>query len=282
MKRSYCKPTFFLKLMLFTLVSGCANQPNFAPVTAYFPETQKDHGRYHQVQPGETLAAISANVGLDVRVLAQWNNLHPPYLLKAGQQIKLFAPNPLTEGKNQASSIKNKTSSPKQVFLPVEKPQVIANKSTNKKPIEEVVTEKTLVAEEKKSTISIDNEKVLKLNFQWPVKGKVLKAFSQAHNKGIDIAGSSGQQVTAAEAGKVVYSGQGLLGYGNLLIIKHNELYLSAYGNNSRLLVAEGDVVNKGQAVAEIGQIGSKRPALHFEIRKNGKPLDPINFLSKK
>jgi len=88
--------------------------------------------------------------------------------------------------------------------------------------------------------------------------------------------------VAATEAGKVVYSGQGLLGYGNLLIIKHNDLYLSAYANNSRLLVAEGNSVTKGQVIAEVGQVGNKRPALHFEIRKNGKPIDPMIFLSSK
>jgi len=135
---------------------------------------------------------------------------------------------------------------------------------------------------EKKLTISIDKEKVLKLNFQWPLKGKVVKKFSQSHDKGIEIAGKVGQPVAATEAGKVVYSGQGLLGYGNLLIIKHNDLYLSAYANNSRLLVAEGNSVTKGQVIAEVGQVGNKRPALHFEIRKNGKPIDPMIFLSSK
>ncbi len=94
---------------------------------------------------------------------------------------------------------------------------------------------------------------MLKLSFQWPINGKVLKAFAQADNKGIDIAGEIGQNVSAAEAGKVVYSGQGLIGYGNLLIIKHNDLYLSAYANNSRLLVAEGDYGRKRRGYCESG-----------------------------
>lgn len=284
MIRYYPKPHMLFKLMLLALVSGCANQSNLAPVTAYFSDAkQEQHGQYHLVQPGETLETISETVNLEARLLAKWNHLAPPYRLKVGQKISLFNPNSTAESKAQANATrKGKSLQPKQALIPAEKPPLIVNKPINKKPIEEIVDEKSLVAREKKSTISNDNEKMLKLNFQWPIKGKVLKPFSQSHNKGVDIAGSSGQQVAAAEAGKVVYSGQGLLGYGNLLIIKHNELYLSAYGNNSQLLVAEGDVVNKGQAIAEIGQIGSKRPALHFEIRKNGKPLNPLNFLSKK
>ena len=140
---------------------------------------------------------------------------------------------------------------------------------------------------QKKSIISIDNRNMLKLNFQWPIKGKVLKYFSQTHNKGIDIYGKMGQNVSAAEAGKVVYSGQGLIGYGNLLIIKHNDLYLSAYANNSQLLVTEGHTVNKGDIIATVGQSGpnqakSNQTSLHFEIRKNGKPVNPLNFLPDK
>ena len=134
----------------------------------------------------------------------------------------------------------------------------------------------------KKPIISIDNRVVLKLSFQWPIKGKVLKAFSQTNNKGIDIAGEVGQEVYAAEAGKVVYSGQSLIGYGNLMIIKHNNLYLSTYGNNGQMLVAEGSSVKKGDVIAKIGQTKLNKTLLHFEIRKNGKPVNPLNFLSKK
>ena len=134
----------------------------------------------------------------------------------------------------------------------------------------------------KKSIVSIDNKKMLELNFGWPIKGRVLKRFSPSRNKGIDIAGKSGQPVKATEAGKVAYGGQGLIGFGKLLIIKHNDAYLSAYANNSRLLVNEGEHVEKGQAIAEVGRVGSKRMSLHFEIRKNGKPVNPLKLLPKK
>lgn len=123
---------------------------------------------------------------------------------------------------------------------------------------------------------------MLELSFGWPIKGRVLKRFSPPRNKGIDIAGKQGQSIKATEAGKVVYGGQGLIGFGKLLIIKHNSEYLSAYANNSRLLVNEGQHVQKGQAVAEVGNVGIKRTSLHFEIRKNGKPLNPLKLLPKK
>jgi murein DD-endopeptidase MepM/ murein hydrolase activator NlpD len=142
--------------------------------------------------------------------------------------------------------------------------------------------ENSTIPKKKKSTISIDNVNILMLHFQWPIKGKILKAFSQADNKGIDIAGQMGLAVSAAEAGTVVYSGQGLMGYGNVLIIKHNDLFLSAYANNSQLLVVEGSTVKKGEVIAKVGQSGSNKTSLHFEIRKNGKPVNPVNFLPEK
>lgn len=129
---------------------------------------------------------------------------------------------------------------------------------------------------------SIDNEKMVELNFGWPIKGRVLKGFSLSRNKGIDITGKKGQPVKATERGKVVYGGQGLLGFGKLLIIRHNDVYLSAYANASRLLVKEGQHVKKGQLIAEVGDVGIKRTSLHFEIRKNGKPVNPLKLLPKK
>lgn len=137
-------------------------------------------------------------------------------------------------------------------------------------------------ASQKKSIETIDNKKMVVLNFGWPIKGKVLKRFSPPSNKGIDIAGKQGQSIKAAEAGKVVYGGQGLIGFGKLLIIKHNDDYLSAYANNKRLLVNEGQQVKKGQVIAETGKVGSKRTALHFEIRKHGMPVNPLQLLPKK
>lgn len=133
----------------------------------------------------------------------------------------------------------------------------------------------------KTRTVTKQKKKVAKLSWSWPIKGRVIKKFSLATNKGVDISGKLGQTVKAAAAGKVVYSGSGLINYGNLLIVKHDSVYLSAYANNSRLLVNEGQTVTRGQAIAEVGFIRGRQAALHFEIRKNGKPLNPLQFLPK-
>lgn len=134
----------------------------------------------------------------------------------------------------------------------------------------------------KNSNISTVNKKVLKLHWSWPVKGRVLKSFYATGNKGIDIAGRIGQKIKSARSGVVVYSGSSLAGYGKLLIIKHNYLYLSAYAHNRRLLVKEGQKVKQGQYIAEMGVGVNAKPSLHFEIRKNGNPVNPLNYLQKK
>ena len=117
------------------------------------------------------------------------------------------------------------------------------------------------------------------IDWAWPSNGKLLAGFSEPANKGIDLAGRIGDPVLAAAAGKVVYSGQGLRGYGKLVIIKHNKTFLSAYAHNSNILVKEGQSVTRGQRIAEIGNTDSDTPKLHFEIRRFGKPTDPIKFL---
>jgi lipoprotein NlpD len=238
--------------------------------------------------------------------LAQWNQIAPPYTIEIGQKIRLSDPNfqrqsthdhlnsatvaddsmdgAVVETKPNivAATTTNRISSQKKAVISSDNKSNKTDKPSSKAQSPSDSAEKYGSNEQKKSIISIDNTNMLKLYFQWPIKGKILKSFSTADNKGIDIAGEMGQEVSAAEAGKVVYSGQGLIGYGNLLIIKHNDLYLSAYANNSRLLVAEGYAVEKGQVIAKMGQAGSNKASLHFEIRKNGKPVNPLNFLPKK
>ncbi len=119
------------------------------------------------------------------------------------------------------------------------------------------------------------------MSWSWPTKGPVIESFSLSGriNKGIDLAGRKGEPVFAAADGKVVYSGTGLVGYGNLIIIKHNETFLSAYAHNSRLLLSEGDIAKAGQKIAEIGSTGANRDKLHFEIRRDGKPVNPMTYL---
>lgn len=301
--------TLFFSILLSALINGCSSvQPNYAPVSTAPPpprppsniikdeSNSKEETKYHQVQKGETLYSISRNYGFDYRQVAQWNQIAPPYKIEPGRKIKVsdpisgFKPQDAEKHVDVASKLQspkepNKTpitgTSPQKITtIPLYYVPTLIDKPPYKAQPLKNPSEKNPINQEKKSIISIDNEFMLKLNFKWPIKGKILKSFSKTDNKGIDIAGELGQDVGATEAGKVVYSGQGLIGYGQLLIIKHNDLFLSAYANLSQLLVAEGYTVEKGQVIAKVGQAGSNKTALHFEIRKNGKPVNPLNFLS--
>ncbi len=206
-----------------------------------------DHG-YHTVLKGETLYSIAFRHGIDYKTLARWNSIRPPYTIYAGQRLKLTRPNVTSKtyaAKAKAAKQTNKT---------------VAKKPAIKKP-----------------------EKVINHKWNWPTKGKVIRTYSSrlGGNKGIDIAGKIGQPVLAASSGKVVYSGNGLAGYGNLIIVKHSEQFLSAYAHNKRLFVKEGGEVKRGEKIAELGKSGTTEPKLHFEIRYKGKPVDPLKYLPK-
>lgn len=309
-------PFFRYKLVgiaiVWALLNSCIPvEPNYAPVFTNNNSnppaptkpvnTVKNEPQSYQVKKGDTLYAISLIYDVDYQQLAQWNQISPPYKIEVGQKIRLSDPNPGRPAQadekatTQVADVKPQLMAPPQAnkssparnspILPavINVKPALADKTPDKLPAtSQDSNEKPGNSPQKKSIISIDNESMLKLNFQWPIKGKILKPFAHADNKGIDIAGEKGQAVKAAEAGKVVYSGQGLFGYGNLLIIKHNDLYLSAYANNSELLVEEGHTVKKGEVVAKVGQAESSRASLHFEIRKNGKPVNPMIFLPGK
>jgi lipoprotein NlpD len=197
------------------------------------------------VRKGDTLNALAQQYRVSARQLASINGLRPPYTIKTGQTLKLTAaktrPAPTTTPSKATStaSTSSKTSG---------------------------------------TSLSADNKNII---WQWPVKGKLITTFksNKTGRKGIDIAGKEGEGIRAAAAGKVVYSGNGLISYGNLVIIKHNRSYLSAYAHNRKLLVKEGEVIKTGQKIAELGKTGADSPRLHFEIRKNGKPVNPLKYL---
>ena len=289
---------FIFSVMLLALLNGCASvsqndvpvndvHVNDVPVTTSYPQITQDETKYHLVKKGDTLFAISRIYQLNYRQLAQWNRIAPPYTLEIGKAIRLSDPNsvnpPTDEHRDAgAQTATNRISSQKQSATSLDNSSNPTYNPPYKSQTFKNIAEKYESNSEKKSIISIDNKNMLKLNFQWPIKGKILKSFSPADNKGIDIAGEMGQNVSAAEAGKVVYSGQSLIGYGNLLIIKHNDLYLSAYANNSQLLIEEGRTVEKGEVIAKVGQAGSNKTSLHFEIRKNGKPVNPLILLPER
>ncbi len=301
-------------MLVPSILNGCAHQSNYAPVNTgdvtskpmsspspVFPNqlaAAKAEPKFYVVKKNETLYSISRFFNLDYRQVAQWNQLPRSFTIKVGQKIRLAPPatesgNPQTQSvkplpivipaqKKPDSTAMDGIGLQNHTFMPLGNQPNLINEPPYKADNPKKSIEKQEPVKEKKSNISIDNETMLKLSFQWPIKGKIVKVFSDASNKGIDIAGEMGQEVGAAEDGEVVYSGQGPIGYGNLLIIKHNDLFLSAYANNSQLLVTEGQTVKKGEVIAHVGRAGSDKTSLHFEIRKNGKPVNPLKFLPGK
>lgn len=255
----------YLCVIVVSIVSlsftGCTKgNKNYAPVRSSVRDLVKTK-KYYVAKRGDTLYSIGFRSRLGFQKLAVWNNISPPYKLNVGQRVKLYKP--------------------KKSF----KKRVVRKKTVATLPKKRSTSQKTSRVErspsQKKSAISIDNKKMLKFNSQWPLVGKVIKNFSQTDNTGIDIRGKAGQKVMSVDSGKVVYSGSGLKAYGNLLIIKHNYLYLSAYAYNHKLFVKEGQVVKKGQVIAEVGGVGRKKAVLHFEIRKNGNSVNPLNYLPR-
>ncbi len=221
---------------------------------------------HHQVQKGETLYSISWRYGQDVREVAAWNKIGTPYVIHQGQMLRIAPPlNKSNPALLQARSKQQRSAVP-----------VIQSKSSAS------VTQPQSQPQ-RQTTVSTSKAKYGPLTWGWPAKGKLLSTFSakKIDGNGVDISGPAGSPVRAAARGKVVYSGNGLTRYGNLLIIKHNDSYLSAYAHNDKLLVKEGESVNKGQKIAAMGATGSDRVMLHFEIRYNGKPVDPLRYLPK-
>ena len=243
--------------------------------------------RTHTVKRGETLVGIALQYGLDYRELARWNGIANPNLLEVGQVLQLQAPAPAAavpgapvatplagaappvEVRPLANTDKLKVE-PRGVKLPYSDKALaqLGGEPDPKPPAEPIAPVAPGVP-------AADGDKV---DWSWPAKGRVVATFTDA-NKGIDIAGNKGDAVLASAAGRVVYSGTGLRGYGKLVILKHNETWLSAYAHNVKLLVNEGDIVRKGQKIAEMGASDTDAVKLHFEIRKQGSPVDPLKQL---
>lgn len=274
------------------------------------PATGTD-AKTHVVQPGENLFRISLNNGLKYQDVAAWNKL-PDYQIKVGQVLRLTPPDaaaetpasvpppkPATVGTPPATApTSNGQGSlkayPKALKLPYSEAaaKALAGQSEGSstpaaaKPAAPAVVPATPKAEPQGASeqdTGAATEQQAKAGegdivWAWPVKGKVLRGYSDS-NKGVDIAGRMGQPVLAASDGRVVYSGNGLRGYGKLIIIKHNKTFLSAYAHNSQLLVKEGQAVRKGQPIAEMGNSDADQVKLHFEIRRFGKPVDPLQYL---
>lgn len=206
---------------------------------------------------GETLYAVAWQANTDYQTLAKINGMLPPYTLQVGQRLCLRTPCPLRP--------------PTHTFY---------SSSRVWKPN----TKKTVNNKAAISPSTADPIQSFNGHFQWPAHGPLIGQFqpSDTHHKGIEIAGMKNAPVLAAAGGKVVYAGDRLRGYGRLVIIKHNPIYLTAYAHNNKILVREGQVVKAGQQIAGMGNSGAKRVQLYFEIRKKGQPVDPLLYLPKR
>lgn len=239
--------------------------------------TAAAHGDY-VVQPGDTLYAIGFKNQLDWKDLASWNEVSgPDYLIRSGQILRLAPPTGVTGSEvvetrplaPAATPLPPRPTSPAPVPVPVP----VQSGSSASVAITPAAPSPAAAA----APVTGGNGA---FRWAWPTQGTVLRAYNLAlGSKGVDIGGDLGQPVTATAAGKVVYSGSALKGYGELVIVKHDDSYLSAYGYNQRRLVKEGDEVRAGQTIAELGVGPEQKPALHFEIREHGKPVDPLKFL---
>ena len=227
------------------LVAGPVILVLFISACSGNPHKGSSSGTY-TVRKGDTLYAIAQRYNINYRQLASRNGIRPPYTIYKGQKLRL---SPSSRSARSSKSTSKKSSAG-------------GTRSAGRKT---------------------DTSRDPPIDWRWPVSGKVVSRYSATgtSKKGIDIAGVQGRPVNAASGGKVVYSGSGLLGYGKLIIIKHNDIYLSAYAHNRKLLVKDGTQVKGGQKIAEMGSTGTDSPKLHFEIRRYGKPVDPLHYLPR-
>ena len=222
---------------------------------------------YYTVKPGDTLIRIGLDTGQNFRDIVRWNNLENPNLIEVGQVLRIVPPtsdNPLVVTRPVTSG----TAATTTAAAPV-RPASAASAASAPAPAAAAVTPPPAATEDDIAWI-------------WPAQGKLIAGFDEVKNKGYDIDGKAGDAIIAAGDGRVVYAGAGLRGYGNLIILKHNNTYLTAYAHNQTLLVKEDQSVKKGQKIAEMGNSDADRVKLHFEIRRQGKPVDPAKYLPAK
>jgi lipoprotein NlpD len=229
---------------------------------------------YFTVRPGDTLYRIALESGQAWRDVQAWNNLANPNLIEVGQVLRV-AP-PATTG----TAVAPGTAPTTVTAAPVATPGVVARPLTagnSPAPATTLPPGPAAPAPAEPPVASAEE-----LQFVWPAQGPVIAPFDEAKNKGVAISGRVGDPIVAAADGRVVYAGAGLRGYGNLIILKHNNTYLTAYAHNQALLVREDQAVRQGQKIAEMGSSDADRVKLHFEVRRLGKPVDPLGHLPKR
>lgn len=286
--------------------------PSVAPAPTPTAPTSDWRPPSYTIKAGDTLYKIALDHGLDYRELAAWNYIENPNFIRVGQVLRLTAPGepsapsaattaplgsppnvteskPIESASAKADAIKTQPKAVKLAYseqamadlTKAVKPSMTASATKpTVEPSKPELSKPELSKPEPPAIVAIEAGDEDKVEWAWPATGKVIATFSENANlKGIDIGGKMGQPVLASAAGKVIYAGTGLRGYGKLIIIKHNKTYLSTYAHNKEILVTEGQQVTKGQKIAEMGNSDSEQIKLHFQIRRMGKPVDPAKFL---
>jgi lipoprotein NlpD len=266
-------------VIILTMVS-CASSTGPAPVSSISKYSvkypQKLTGSKYKVKKGDTLYSVAFASGLTAKELSTFNKIPPPYIIHPGKWLMLV-------NKKPSINIVKKTQLSKKWHKKLDSQKKDSYSKRVVKPKRNTKKQKKI----KKVSPSVSQQsnyakKISK--WIWPAKGRVVSAYSATKqgNKGIDIAGLKGSNIIASAAGKVVYAGNALRGYGNLIIIKHNEKYLSAYAHNETIFVKEKQRIKQGQLIAKMGKSESDRIQLHFEIRFRGKSVNPTNYLTKR
>lgn len=295
------------------VLGGCASRSG-APVTERGVSARQSDAEFREIIAGDTLYSIAWESGRDYRELAQWNRISPPYTIKPGQKIRLRppanteppktddAPSPTAHVVQRGDTLFsiasrydvavadlaawNNLAAP-YTIKPGQSLRVVgaaASRSNVKGNLRKPRPQSAPVAP-KPPTKQKTNAKFAAREigaWNWPTEGALLTRFNSGGSKGVDVAGKAGQPIVAAASGTVVYQGSGLRGYGQLIIIKHNTDFLSAYAHCNKIVVREGNVIKRGQKIAEMGSTGTDRVKLHFEIRYRGTPVDPLDHLPKR
>lgn len=251
-------------LILCALISGCAGWSSWED--GQQPSSRQAGPGEYKVRRGDTMYSIAFRNGVDFRELARWNGIGSDYLIYPGQILRLSPGRGAPSTPRATTKPGTGTTGPVVATIPPTQtspvPPAGANRSTS-------------VSAAKPSPPMAAGE------WQWPTQAAVIRKFGEQNSKGLDFGGKEGQPVFAAAGGRVVYSGNALKGYGELIIIKHDDEFLSAYGYNQSRAVGEGDIVTAGQPIGRMGRGPENKPLLHFEIRRSGRPVDPTTYLPK-
>ena len=255
--------------------SAAPSAPEAAPVPLPGAENAGKPG-YYTVKPGDTLLRVSLDHGLNWRDLVRWNNLENPNLLEVGQVLRVVPPAAETVTARAVPNAGRVDTRPLEARPAASAPATSASATAPAATPAPPPPPSPPPAVDSAAAAREGGEEIV---WMWPAAGAVIAGFDEGRNKGLTITGKAGDPVVAASDGRVVYAGSSLRGYGNLVIVKHSDLFLTAYAHNQVLLVKDDQVVRRGQKIAEMGSTDAERVQLHFEIRRQGKPVDPAKLL---